>query len=116
MPNAWPPHQYIILQALRALPSNVSSGALPLPSGKQSTFNLIPNGQLGLLESELPQQPIRAGNSHPFNASSSGPEADIHRLNGTVKYGGDAVESEGWAQTLQRELANRYIAGAFCSW
>ncbi len=25
-PNAWPPHQYIALEALRALPANVSSG------------------------------------------------------------------------------------------
>ena len=30
-PNAWPPHQYIALQALRALPSNVSSGAVGRP-------------------------------------------------------------------------------------
>ena len=30
--------------------------------------------------------------------------------------GGNATNGEGWAMTLQRELANRYLASAFCSW
>ncbi len=50
------------------------------------------------------------------NATNLGPEADINTLNGTVLNGGNATDSEGWAQTLQRELANRYFASAFCSW
>jgi alpha,alpha-trehalase len=115
-PNAWPPHQYIALQALLALPANVSGGALPLPTSNQSTYDLVPPGQLSLVESDLPGQPIRASDLGPRNATSSGPDADINRLNGTVSHGGDPVEDEGWAHTLQRELANRYIANAFCNW
>jgi hypothetical protein len=111
-PNCWSPHIYIILQALRALPSNISSGALPSPSGNQSTFDLIPAGQMGLTESQLPGQPIRTGN----NATTTGAKADINKLNGTVFNGGKATNGEAWAMTLQRELANRYFASAFCSW
>ena len=111
-PNSWPPHNYIVLEALRTLPSNVTGGPLPIPSDKQSTFNLIPNGQLGLEESQLPGQPVRAGS----NASTTGPEADINRMEGTVANGGKASDGEGWGKTLGRELANRYMASAFCSW
>jgi hypothetical protein len=42
-PNAWPPHQYIILKGLQALPPHVSKGHLPQPSGSASTYSLIPN-------------------------------------------------------------------------
>ncbi|KAM6494266.1 trehalase [Amanita muscaria] len=114
-PNTWPPHQYIILQALRALPSNVTNGDVPTPSNNQSTFSLIPAGQLGIDESQLPSQPIYiAGNA--VNASSNGADADINTLSGTVVNGGNATSSEGWAAVLQRELANRYFTSAFCSW
>ncbi|KDQ62129.1 glycoside hydrolase family 37 protein [Jaapia argillacea MUCL 33604] len=112
-PNAWPPHQYIALEALRALPSNLTSNPLPTPSGNQSTFDLIPQGQLDISESQLPGQPI-IGTSH--NASLTGPAADVNRLTGTVGNGGNATEGEGWAATLQRELANRFFAGGLCSW
>ncbi|KAG6889631.1 hypothetical protein C0992_004522 [Termitomyces sp. T32_za158] len=105
-PNTWPPHQYIVLQALRALPSNITSGPLPLPSGDQSTFNLIPDGQLGLNESQLPGQPFIGS---IVNASMSGPAADINRLDGTVLNGGNATEGEGWGKTLERQLANRLL-------
>jgi alpha,alpha-trehalase len=50
------------------------------------------------------------------NASAAGAAADINMLNGTVINGGNAINGEGWAQALQRELANRYMASAFCSW
>lgn len=114
-PNAWPPHQYIILQALNALPLNVTSGSLPTPNSGQSTYSLIPSGQIGVQESDLLGQPIYiAGKSH--NASSTGSAADINTLNGTVINGGNATTGEGWASTLQRELANRYFTSAFCSW
>ncbi|KAF8349388.1 trehalase [Amanita rubescens] len=114
-PNAWPPHQYIILQALNALPSNVTSGSLPTPNSGQSTYSLIPSGQIGIQESDLLGQPIYiAGKSH--NASSAGSAADINTLSGTVINGGNATTGEGWASTLQRELANRYFTSAFCSW
>ncbi|KAG5717580.1 Trehalase [Termitomyces sp. T112] len=112
-PNAWPPHQYIILQALRALPSNVTSGALPTPPSGHSTFNLIPEGQLGLDEFQLPSQPL---NGDEGIYSMSGRAADINKLNGTVLNGGNATDGEGWAKALERQLANRYIASAFCSW
>ena len=49
-PNAWPPHQYIILEALRALPTNVTSAALPTPPSGKSSFDLIPSGQIGVDE------------------------------------------------------------------
>jgi len=114
-PNAWPPHQYIILQALNALPSNVTGGSLPTPNSGQSTYSLIPSGQIGVQESDLLGQPIYiAGKSH--NASSAGSAADINTLSGTVINGGNATTGEGWASTLQRELANRYFTSAFCSW
>jgi alpha,alpha-trehalase len=86
-----------------------------VPSGNQSTFDLIPAGQLGILESDLPGQPIRNSKS-VLNATISGSGADINRLNGTVFNGGNFTEGEGWARTLQRELANRFIANVFCSW
>ncbi|EPQ54856.1 glycoside hydrolase [Gloeophyllum trabeum ATCC 11539] len=112
-PNAWPPHQYIALEALRNLPSNLTSNSLPSPSSGQSTFSLIPSGQLGLEESELPGQPILGSSS---NATKTGSKADINTLSGTIVNGGNATEGEGWAAALQRELANRYFAGALCSW
>ena len=113
-PNAWAPHQYIILQALRALPSNVSQGTLPVPNNGKSTFDLIPSGQLGIAENQLPQQPRINNVNGTFNAT--GPGADINSLNTTVFNGGNATNGEGWSHRLQRELANRYITSAFCSW
>lgn len=112
-PNAWPPHQHIILEALRALPANVTSGALPSPPSGGSTFNLIPAGQLALAEDQLPGQLVVGTGA---NATKTGAGADINRLDGTVVNGGNATQGEGWSQTLQRELANRYFASAFCSW
>ena len=111
-PNTWPPHQYIILKALAALPSNVTSGPIPQPASGQSTFSLIPAGQLGLAETDLPHQPLHDN----VNATSSGPGADINKLNGTVVNGGNATDGEGWAQALSRQLANRYFTSALCSW
>ncbi|KAJ3485392.1 hypothetical protein NLI96_g4987 [Meripilus lineatus] len=111
-PNAWPPHQHVILEALRQLPSNVTSGSLPTPASNQSTFDLLPPGQMGMSEDQLPSQ----GLTPTVNSTRVGPGADVNRLTGTVVNGGKAVDGEGWAQTLQRELANRYIASALCSW
>ncbi|CAA7261546.1 unnamed protein product [Cyclocybe aegerita] len=114
-PNTWPPHQYIILAALQNLPANVSGSATPVPGSDQSTFNLIPSGQLGLSETDLPDQPVHGGTTI-VNATKSGPEADVNRVNGTVLNGGSPVDGEGWSKALQRELANRYFASALCSW
>jgi len=117
-PNAWPPHQHIILEALRALPANVSSGDIPMPAKGQSTFSLIPAGQLGLEENQLFGQPVRisGGNGAEPNATLTGSGADINAINGTVSNGGNTTEGEGWRDRLERELANRYITSAFCSW
>jgi alpha,alpha-trehalase len=111
-PNAWPPHQYIALEALRALPANVSSGAVPQPRRGQSAFSIVPNGQLGLEESDLPGQVITNGQ----NASSTGSIADINALDGTFVNGGNATAGEGWRDVLVRGLANRYFTSALCSW
>lgn len=105
LPNAWPPHQYIALQALRSLPSNLTTNTMP--SGQ--SYNLIPSGQLGLSELELPAQPIRG-------TVGKTTRADVSKLNRTVVNGGSAVDGEGWSQALQRQLANRYTAAVFCSW
>ncbi|KZT70791.1 glycoside hydrolase family 37 protein [Daedalea quercina L-15889] len=112
-PNAWPPHQYIVLEALAALPPNLTAGTLPTPAANESTYALVPAGQLGLAEDELPGQvlSVRLG-----NATKVGPAADISKLNGTVVNGGNATEGEGWADVLRREVANRYFASALCSW
>ena len=105
-PNAWPPHQYIAIEALRAIPSNVSTQSVPTSSS--STFALIPAGQLGLEENQLPGQPLFAG------GNSSDP--DMNALNGTVLNGGNATSGETWSVTLQREMVNRYVTSALCSW
>ncbi|KAL1937780.1 hypothetical protein VTO73DRAFT_12799 [Trametes versicolor] len=112
-PNAWPPHQHIALQALRALPANVTSGALPTPAAGNSTFDLLPSGQIGVDEDALPGQLISGTGA---NATKTGAAADVSRLNGTVINGGNATSGEGWAAALQRQLANRYVASTLCSW
>ncbi|KAK7001795.1 trehalase [Favolaschia claudopus] len=112
-PNTWPPHQYIALQALRALPANVTKGALPTPSQGAGSFSLIPPGQLGLPESQLPVQAMSSN-----NASTEGAAADVNTLpNGAgVINGGNSSASDGWAVVLEKQLANRYVASALCSW
>ena len=111
-PNAWPPHQYIILQALRNLPPNITKQKLPPPNAGQSTFSLIPVGQLGLSETQLPGQPLIIVNSVVKNASTTGTAADVNRdsLQPYVDNGGN------WSHVLQTELANRYFTNVMCSW
>ena len=116
-PNAWAPHQYIALEALRALPANITTTPIPSPPSDQSSFGLIPSGQLGLNETQLPGQPVRSGGSYVINSTTTGPAADINSGNGTVINGGISSGSgENWSQTLQRELANRYFTSVLCSW
>jgi len=119
-PNAWAPHQYIAIQALRALPANISTTSIPSPPTDQSSYALIPSGQLGLNETLLPGQPVRSGPSAVINATTTGPGADINAIvaNGstTVINGGSAVSGENWSQILQRELANRFFTSVLCSW
>ncbi|KAJ7268041.1 trehalase [Mycena rebaudengoi] len=111
-PSAWPPHQHLALAALRALPANVTTGPIPTPPEGQGSFALVPAGQLGLEEAQLPVQSIDART----NASASGAAADISRgANGTVMNGGKATKG-GWAEALGSQLANRYFASTLCSW
>ncbi|KAG1810845.1 glycoside hydrolase family 37 protein [Suillus subaureus] len=114
-PNSWPPHQYIIMQALRAIPSNLTTNGLPTPSSNQSTYDLIPAGQLDFTEAQLPGQPFLTAQANQ-NATATGPAADINKLSGTVVNGGNATAGEGWRDTLQREMANRYYTSVLCSW
>lgn len=112
-PNAWPPHQYIILQALSSLPGNLTASALPsLSSDGSSSYSLVPAGQLGLDETDLPLQPLDSGGY----VNGTGFAADINDINGTVVNGGDAQMGEGWAGALGREVVNRYMGSVFCSW
>ena len=114
-PNAWTPHQYVILQALGALPENITTIPIPSPPSNQSTYALIPAGQLGLNETQLPGQPVRSGPA-VINAPTSGPGADINSVNRTVINGGSGVFGENWSKALQRELANRYFTSVMCGW
>ncbi|KAJ3917985.1 glycoside hydrolase family 37 protein [Lentinula edodes] len=111
-PNSWPNLIMILLSALNELPSNITSTSLSALSGNQSSFDLVPAGQLDLAESQLFGQPVMPG----VNASQTGSSADINALNGTVVNGGNATDGEGWGRALQRMVANRYIASALCSW
>ncbi|KAF8587681.1 glycoside hydrolase family 37 protein [Ramaria rubella] len=109
-PNTWPPHQYIALQALRNLPANITTRVLPVPSRNQTTFDLVPAGQLGINASQLlPQTAADDGSAFPLGA-------DVNALDGTVVNGGNVTRGESWAHTLTRELSNRYMASAFCNW
>ncbi|KAJ7611950.1 trehalase [Mycena polygramma] len=112
-PNTWPPHQYIALQALRALPANVTNGTAPVPAAGAGSFSLIPAGQLGVDETALPVQNLGTG----ANASSSGAAADISALGAGagVVNGGNATTG-GWAEAMGVQLANRYVASVLCSW
>ncbi|CBQ72773.1 related to trehalase precursor [Sporisorium reilianum SRZ2] len=118
--NAWPPHTYIALEALRNLPDMLAAGPqLPAENG---TFALIPtvNGtnQLGQTEDSLPVQGFEnepgssinetlAGATDPNNAS-----VELHPSLNT----GNNTSGESWRDELVRELANRYVASALCSW
>ena len=129
-PNAWPPHQYIILQALRTLPPTVTETLrFPKPSNSQSSFAFIPPRQLGLTEIELPGQPMGydTENNVVIIAPRSGTYADLNQfVNGSmdsasvyginVNNGGHPEAVENWSTIMQRELANRYFTSVMCSW
>lgn len=98
-PNAWPPHIYIVMQALLSVPNNISSS--PLPSYENGSWAALANNQLGLSESDLPAQPIDGGD----NVSASGKDADISFQNGTWVNGGNKVDGEGWRDAIARGMA-----------
>jgi len=109
-PNAWPPHIYIVMQALLAMPSNITK--TPLPSGGNGSFAALPSGQLGMDESGLPPQPMNVGGS----INATGKDADVNFANGTWHNGGNATDGEGWRDALARGIANRYVGSAICSY
>jgi len=94
---------------MQNLPANLTRAVLPLLSPNVSSYSLVPSGQFGLNESALPLQPL---------ASGGFAVGDINELSGggTVVNGGNGSVGEGWARTLSRELANRYMSSMFCSW
>lgn len=112
-PNAWPPHIFFALEALSNVPKNVSSATLPgLYNTSLDSYTLLPSNHLGLPSvDKLPLQLLEGNNT-------VGLSQDINALNGTVFNGGNrtATDSEGWAETLKREIANRYVTSVFCSW
>ncbi|KAG8696084.1 hypothetical protein FRC09_008739 [Ceratobasidium sp. 395] len=106
-PNSWPPHIYIILEALANVPKKVVKKALPQINSTVTSYSLIPEGQLGLAQDRLPQQTLELGG---YAA------ADVNAGNKTVTNGGTATKGEKWRDALVRQLANRYVSAAFCSW
>ena len=106
-PNSWPPHIYIILEALNNLPKNLNKRQPPTINSTVTSFDLIPEGQLGLTEDQLPKQTLELGGFAT---------ADVNAVNGTVFNGGSATRNEKWRDAMTRELANRYVSAAFCSW
>lgn len=125
-PNAWPPHTYIALEALRKVPDMLAQGqTLPAPNG---SFALIPSttfsssvvvNQLGQTEDVLPAQPLEyVANSsiHDMNAGATDPNNGTQLIEPIINVGNATSEGETWRDELVRELANRYIASALCSW
>lgn len=108
-PNTWPPHQYIVMEALNNVPKNLSTKAYPALSSDTTSWSLVPSNQLGLDQSQLPVQNLAAGG----NA-----QGDLNWSNGTWTSGG-AVPNNGtekWNKALLRGMANRYFTSVFCSW
>ena len=109
-PNSWPQHIYFALEGLanlvEACPPETTDGDLP---SSNNSYTLIPANQLGLTEEQVPLQTLGGNRTAPR-------ALDINTVNGTVTNGGNKIEGEGWASQLQRELANRYISSAYCSW
>ncbi|CDZ96699.1 Neutral trehalase [Phaffia rhodozyma] len=104
-PNAWPPHQYIILKALRNLPSNVTTTSYStFAPANETAWSTIPSGQLGLEEADLPAQGgYGGGNRTVYNSD-------------VITNGGNISSSEPWSQVLLTAVVQRYIDAAFCSW
>ncbi|KAF8324785.1 Six-hairpin glycosidase-like protein [Cantharellus anzutake] len=113
-PNAWPPHQFVTFEALRSLPSNITTTLLTPLSDTVTTYSLVPPNQLGFSESELPRQPYADGGYASGDINEIDyyiGENEARVLSGTtVINGGTAAIGETWASALSRELANRFIS------
>lgn len=120
-PNAWAPLTFIAVEALANVPRSLG-GTRPSPAPKGS-FALVPKGQLGLPESQLPIQLITGTNDSIPYAGVGKTEADDgsrelvppHNV-GNATTAQTTAKGEGWSDALLRELVNRYMASALCSW
>lgn len=118
--NAWPPHTYIALEALRNVPDILAQGQQL--SAENGTYDLIPssNGtnQLGQTQTTLPIQPLENEPGSMINETAAGatnssdPSVEIDPPLNVGNY----TSGENWRDELLRELANRYVASALCSW
>lgn len=100
-PNAWPPHVYTSIKALETLGRLYPNASSFQGDVVLTDFGSIPEGQLGLTESELQRQPADAigNNSVSFAAEVS-----------------SIQKGKPWWQQFAIEHANRYLQASFCSW
>lgn len=118
--NAWPPHTYIALEALRNVPDILGAGAQL--AAENGSFALIPmhNGtnQLGQTQDSLPVQGLENQPGSAINETLAGatdPNNAAVELKPALNTG-NTTSGESWRDELVRELANRYVASALCSW
>lgn len=106
--NSWPPEIYIAINALRNLPSNISSGSFDTFSQNVTSFSYLPSGHLGLQQSEVPPQTVLGDASRNItNVSTFGQLGNVGNLTGN---------NLSWRDGLAIAIANRYTTAAFCSW
>ncbi|KAB5589876.1 hypothetical protein CTheo_6677 [Ceratobasidium theobromae] len=83
--QSWPAHNYIILETLNNVPKELTKHDPPQFNSTVTTFDLIPDGQLGITKDQLPKQALAVGG----NASP-----DVNAQGGTVVNGGMAGKGE----------------------
>lgn len=98
--NAWPPHAYSSIKAFEAVGRLYPNGTV-LNETVTTDFSLVPAGQFGLNETQVPKQ----------NASLVSNNTRTFRADLTAMQTG-----KPWWQALAIEYANRYMQSAFCSW
>ncbi|KAG0150475.1 hypothetical protein CROQUDRAFT_38208 [Cronartium quercuum f. sp. fusiforme G11] len=105
-PNVWPPQVYIVLQAYKNLPKNLTNDNLESFTKKANQFDFIPLNHFGInQEDELPKQP-------KLNGSLS--NSNFNDLNNIGNY--DKLKNKNWNQAMIEIIAYRFISSAFCSW
>lgn len=101
-PNVWPPHVYTTIKGLETLDRTLKNASV-LPQLSLTNFSAVTTNQLGMNESQLPQQPTATrGNVTYANETQ-------HLLNA-------AAGTLPWPRGLALEIAARYLNSAFCSW
>lgn len=103
-----PPEIYIALQALRNLPSNVSSDPFTAFGAQAVSQDFIPRNHFGFVGAGLPSQPVLGDKSRNItNITSFDALGNVGNLTSSVL---------GWRDGLAVAIANRYTTAAFCSW